>query len=105
MSVYGYLCGVPDANCSGGKLSTDQSLGHSKYHGDRKGAFLCHKRYLISQGFIQKAPREFINPENGYIRILPKQSKFGGKLRMGKEQQRGMPQETKKNSCARGIIY
>jgi len=105
MSIYGYLCGTPDEYCTGGKLSTDQSLGHKKYHGDRKGAFKCHVRYLLSLGFVQNAPREFVNPVNGYIRVLSKKSKFGGVLRYGKELQRGMPLETTKGSCARGMVY
>lgn len=92
------LCGVPELECTGGKLVTDQMLGTHKAHQSRAEAFRCHKRYLLKQGFTQLSPREFVNPENKRVRILNKQSKFGALLRPGKEGSRYMPK------TGRGVI-
>ena len=99
MSLVGFICGVPDLECSGGKLITDQHLGHKKYHTTRLEAFNCMKNHLLSTGFTQVGSREFLNPENNYVRVLPKKSKFGGALRWGKEKSRRMPAQ-----FSRGMI-
>jgi hypothetical protein len=101
MSLVGFLCGTPDQYCVGGKLQTDQHLGHTKFHSSRMEAFKCHKNYLIKiLGFKQELPdgrklgaRELWTGDS--IRILSKVSKFGGELRRGKSEshktQRRMP--------------
>lgn len=81
------LCGVPSDECTGGLLQTDQQLGTNKCHTSRSDAFRCMKRHLERGGFKQLSSREFENPENGFIRVLPKKSKFGGRLRSGKGEQ------------------
>jgi hypothetical protein len=93
MAYKGVICGVPDEFCSGGKLITTQVLGHKKYHSDRNQAFKCMVKFLLDQGYKQIGNREFINPENGYVRVLTKKSRFGGALRSGKEKTRLMPNQ------------
>ncbi len=41
-------------------------------------------KYLESQGYKKLSSRELVDPKDGSIRILPKVSKFGGRLRRGK---------------------
>lgn len=79
-----FMCGVPKDDCTGGLLQTDQHFSTNKCHTTRKEAFKCMKSYLKNQGFVQVSSREMENPNNGRIRVLPKQSKFGGRLRAGK---------------------
>ena len=82
-----FLCGVPQDLCVGGILHTDQKFSTNKCHTTRSEAFRCHKKYLEGKGFVKLSSREFIDPESGSIRILPRQSKFGGRLRSGKGEQ------------------
>lgn len=77
------LCGVPNEFCSGGILHTDQQLA-KKCHTTREEAMKCMGRYLQKSGFEKTSNRTFIDPNSGYIRILPKVSKYGGRLRRGK---------------------
>jgi hypothetical protein len=92
MSLVGFLCGVPDQYCEGGKLATDQGLGHKKFHGSRKEAFHCYKNYLLNVlGFTKTlpdgrvlGPREFYTGDS--VRVVAKVSKFGGELRRGKSE-------------------
>lgn len=80
-----FLCGTPDSNCTGGITHTDQHFNSKKCHTSRREALRCYRNYLINVAKFQPiSPRELVNPESGRIRILPKRSKFGGKLRAGK---------------------
>jgi len=90
-SRYVVLCGVPDQDCVGSKYITDQSLP-KKCHASRADAFQCMVRHLIKLGFTRVGPREFVNPENGRVRVLSKQSHFGAVLRTGKEGNRFQPE-------------
>lgn len=78
------LCGTPDADCVGGKYMTDQQLPR-KAHASRDEAFRCYTRWLKKEGFERLGPREYRNPENGYVRIITKRTRFGTLLRAGKE--------------------
>jgi len=98
------LCGTPELECTGGKLVTDQNFKARKYHPDRESAMQCHRNWLKKIGFKQLSSRELANPENGRIRILPKRTRFGGRLRTGKEGSRYMPND-KDGQCNRGIIF
>lgn len=100
-SRYRILCGVPKEHCQGGKLVTDQKLSTNKCHSDRAGAFRCMAHYLTKVlGYTRIGAREFKPPpgSNGYVRVLSKKSRYGGKLRTGKEHTRYMPEE------GRGLI-
>lgn len=89
---YKVLCGVPVDYCCGGSYVVSSGLGKSrKVHRTHEEAFNCHKNYLIKQGFVNIGSRELIDPKDNSIRILTKKSKFGGKLRKGKEGSRAMP--------------
>jgi hypothetical protein len=83
--VYGYLCGVPKANCSGtlAKLSAGLDKQGLKKHGTQQEAFSCYCRYLKSQGYAQISAREFQKPGEP-IMSLSKVAKFGARLRSGK---------------------
>lgn len=101
---YKVLCGVPDDNCFGSRLVTDQQLGTHKCHMTHSEAFKCMATYLVHVvGAKRISSREFQMPD-GYIRILPRKTHFGGHLRAGKEQQRFMPDDTNAQSN-RGLIF
>lgn len=91
------LCGVPQGECTGGLLKTDQQLGTTKCHASREEAFRCMKRHLLNSGYKQVGSREF-QIGNEPILILPKKTKFGGRLRRGKLGDRFQPEEN------RGVI-
>lgn len=86
-----YLCGVPEIHCRGGLTQTDQVLSatqkgkRKKMHESRKAAFKCYTNYLVKiLGFTRVGNREFINPKNGYVRLVTRVSKFGAECRPGK---------------------
>lgn len=78
------LCGVPQDQCTGGILHTDQLLGTNRCHSSRSEAMKCYSHYLQNKGFTKLSSREFVDPESGRIQIVPKKTKFGGRLRSGK---------------------
>jgi hypothetical protein len=97
-----YLCGVPMANCTGGRFVGQNLMPDSIRHGhaSRDAAFRCHKNYLVKVlGFTQIGQREFASPNNGPIRVLTKKTRFGGRLRLGKEGNRYM------YNNASGVVY
>lgn len=83
-----FLCAVPRESCAGFVYITDQHLP-PKAHNSSSEAFKCHARYLKSQGYEQIGPREFRPPDGGPVLVLPKQSKYGGRLRQGKRGDKG----------------
>ena len=94
------LCGVPESNCTGSKYSTDQKHMSAKAHSSSEEAFHCMRGYLLSKGYKHIGGHEFLPPDGGPIEILTKKSRFGGRLRWGKLQQRFMP----RHLSGRGII-
>lgn len=108
---YKVLCGVPYEHCKGSTLITDQHFstnaapsGANKCHVSHEDAFKCMANYLTSVlGFTRISSREFQNPDNGPIRILTRQSKYGAHLRTGKLQQRYMP-EPRDSKSNHGVI-
>lgn len=87
-----YICGVPEASCSGALKSVSHGLGlHKKVHVSPEQAFNCNARYLIKQGYTRIGRKEFFPPDGGPIIILTRSSKFGMPLRVGKEHTRHMP--------------
>jgi hypothetical protein len=86
---YKYTCGVPSAQCGGGKFGTSAGLSStSQNHGHEtpQEAFQCRRAYLIACGYTPVGSRAFQPPpdKGTEILILTKPSRFGGKMRGGK---------------------
>ena len=88
---FAVLCGVPEDKCTGGSFNSKQALGTVKAHGSHEQAFKCMVRYLLDQGYERIATRDFRPPDGGPIRMLTRKSRFGARLRRGKEGTRLMP--------------
>lgn len=86
------LCGTPTEECTGSSFVTDQKLSSKKAHPTHEEAFDCHASYLVRAGFKRLGMREFQSPDGGPIRMLTKKSRFGGRLRSGKEGTRYQPE-------------
>lgn len=86
-----YLCGVPKQRCMGGAVSMLPGMRGFRSHSSREEAFRCMVRYLESQGYERIGSREF-RKEGQPVRVLTKKSRFGARLRAGKEG-RFMPKE------------
>jgi hypothetical protein len=101
---YAYMCGVDYALCKGYHTPTNAGLRSraNKVHNSPEEAFKCHALFLMSRGFTKISSREFKDPETGYIRVLTKQSRFGGKLRSGKERTRFMTLDV--NGTKAGLV-
>lgn len=94
-----YLCGTPKEHCGGSLLPTsDKWKGSPKGHGSRADAMHYYGNYLKSQGYEQIGSREFKSPNGGPVLVLTKVSRFGGRMRKGKEK-RVMPKD------GSGLIY
>lgn len=80
-------CGTPQEKCMGKTVKTNHGLSSrvSKAHSTAAEAFTCFTSYLIFQGWIRVGNKEFMSPEGGPIRVLPRPGKFGLRLRKGKE--------------------
>ena len=88
-----FLCGVEKELCTGPLCAVSAAMGGKrKAHGSSIEAFKCMQQSLLRTGWEQISPREFRSPDGGPIRVLTKQSRFGAKLRNGKEGTRNMPQ-------------
>ncbi len=103
-----YLCGVPRESCQGGLKQVNAFLRAMVFrvHSSPESAFACHKRYLVSRGFVPVGNRELLNPETGAIRVMTKKSRFGGRLRRGKSGEKGTARVMayKGNTSAGGTI-
>lgn len=92
---YVYACGVEKDFCSGTLAKTNHGLGVPsntiRAHASPEEAFRCARKALIAQGWEQLSSREYRPAGGGAIRVLTKQSRFGGRLRNGKEGTRNMP--------------
>lgn len=87
-----FLCGVPYDHCVGGTQRTSHGLkGGYKSHNTTFEAAKCYADYLVNVlKYTQIGPREFAAPDDGPIHVLTKKSRFGARLRGGKEE-RMMP--------------
>lgn len=104
---YVYLCGTPKEHCSGALTTCNAGMrgaSVTKSHLGPDDAFRCHGKYLVKIGFIQLSPREFKAPDGSGIRVLTKPSRFGAKLRNGKEGTRNMPHVRGHRGGARGGV-
>ena len=79
-----YLCGVPKDRCCGASWNVNKGLHFNRVHDSPVEAFNCHKRYLLSLGYIQIGSREFKDPQDGFIKVLTKKTNFGTPVRRGK---------------------
>lgn len=94
-----FLCGTPKEQCGGSLLPTsDKWKGSPKGHGSRQDAMRCYTRYLKSIGYQQLGTREFAPPDGGPVLVLSKVTRFGGRMRKGKEK-RVMPKD------GSGVVY
>lgn len=88
---YKVLCGVPKDQCQGAGYQTDQHLGTNKAHANSTEAFKCYAHYLVTyEGYTRIGSREF-RKDGHPVLVLTKKSRFGGRLRMGKEGSRYQP--------------
>jgi hypothetical protein len=104
---YAFMCGTPKEHCSGSPGNVNAALGgNRKIHGSSEEAFKCHKQYLIDKmGYTQGDDARALHaPNDGPVRILTKPSRFGAKLRNGKEGTRNMSSVRIKNGSRGGII-
>ena len=95
------LCGVPAAHCNGGTLGVKNGPG--KTHASSGEAFDCHAAHLVAQGYVRVGGREF-EKDGGPIRVLNKRSKFGARVRWGKERTRVNYYRGRNGSAAGTIV-
>lgn len=98
--AYMVMCGTPSAHCTGGAVSSNAFLRPMapKAHPTHSAAYTCYRRYLVEvlgyEDISGESARTFRPPpgvNNGYLRVLTKKSKFGSRIRAGKEGARWMP--------------
>ena len=99
MSANKYLCPTPREHCTGKTTSMNNFFNqpkNAKLHGTPSAAFDCYVSFLEKTGHQRLAQREFRRPEGGIL-LLTKRSRFGTKVRLGKEGTRFMV--LKHNGC------
>lgn len=87
-------CPTPHEHCSGGKMATNQSLQSAsiRFHQTHRDAYNCYRRYLIRVRECEDmGNREFRCPDSEWRIFLTKKSRFGERVRLGKEGSRWMP--------------
>ena len=92
MSMNKYLCPTPREVCTGKLTSMNNFYNrtkNAKLHGSPQAAFDCYVRYLLLTGHVRVAAREFRQPQGGIL-LLTRQSRFGTRVRLGKEGSRCM---------------
>jgi len=78
-----WLCGARAGCCNGGKIMLNKS--DAKAHSSPGEAFRCMKNYLVNElGYEQIGQREFVRPQDGYVEVLTKKSRFGTRVVTGK---------------------
>jgi hypothetical protein len=85
-----YACGVPAEKCSGSLCKLNNGMRPMQAHQSSESAFNCHKEFLLKQGYTIVDSRAFAPPNGGPIQVLTKKSRFGVRLRNGKEGTRNM---------------
>lgn len=112
---YVHACGTPREHCSGAITTVNAGMRGStaiKAHMESQQAFACHKNWLVSVlGYLSTddartlKPGPNTPPERGdECVVLTKQSRFGARLRNGKEGTRNMPHVRGHRAGARGGI-
>lgn len=75
-----------------------------KTHLSPEQAFKCHAKHLVKIGYEQLSSREYRAPDGSGIKVLTKQTRFGAKLRNGKQGTRNMPHVRGHRAGARGGV-
>ena len=99
MSENRYLCPTPREDCTGKTVSMNNLfhyLKNAKVHASPQAAYECYCHYLARTGHEQISQREYRQPKGGIL-ILTKRSRFGTRVRLGKEGNRYMV--LKHNGC------
>ena len=99
MSMNKYLCPTPREFCTGKLSSMNNFFNHTKnakLHGTPQAAFECYVRFLELNGYERVGHREFRRPGEPIL-VLTRQSRFGARVRLGKEGTRYMV--LKHNGC------
>ena len=97
-----WVCQTPTSHCSGGTGVVIPSLHGLRLHQSPEDAFRCYARYLKHvRGYIQIGGREFSPPGGGPVEVLTRKSKYGARLRHGKEG-RWMPKGPRNSGIVRG---
>ena len=100
---YAYYCGVPREHCSGSTITLADGIKGGKTHSQPEQGFACMCRYLVNVlGYKKLNTRDYQDPETGEVRVLTKPSRFGGRLRPGKEGTRNMAPAMR--GCKGGMI-
>lgn len=100
-----FLCGVPKDKCAGTLSTVNAALGgNKKAHTSSEDAFACHRRFLVGEGYKQVGTRAFDPQNGGPVLIISKKSRFGARLRNGKEGTRNMSGVRAKGNGARGGV-
>lgn len=92
MSMNKFLCPTPREHCTGKLVSMNNFFNqpkNAKLHGSPQAAFDCYCRYLELTGHERVGQREYRQPQGGIL-LLTRQSRFGTKVRLGKEGTRYM---------------
>jgi hypothetical protein len=101
MSMNKFLCPTPREHCTGKLVSMNNFFTHhkpqnAKVHGTPQSAFECYCHYLEMTGHVRLSQREYRQPQGGIL-LLTRQTRFGTKVRLGKEGTRYMV--LKHNGC------
>lgn len=82
---YRWLCQTPTGYCKGSKTIVAPAMAGRLSHASAEEAFRCYVAYLLSQGYKRVGSREFAPPDGGPVLVLTKKSRYGARLRGGKE--------------------
>ena len=81
-----WVCQTPNEYCNGSSSVLAPALGNLRSHSSPEEAFKCYMGYLKSvRGYKQIGSRELAPPDGGPIEVLTKPSRYGARLRPGKE--------------------
>jgi hypothetical protein len=84
---YKVACQTPEDECGAALTEVNNNLKGQgrprKLHASHQEAFNCHVRFLLKTGHVRKGGREFLKPGGGIL-VLTKQSRYGGRFRVGK---------------------
>lgn len=88
-----FLCGCPADHCSGSVQPLNASMRQGparRVHLSPEEAFKCRAGWLISKGYERLSSREFRAPDGSGILVITKPSRFGARMRPGKQGTRNM---------------
>ena len=83
-------CQTPVAHCTGSITPMAPALLGLKTHSSHEEAFDCYVAYLKKIGYRQIGAHEFVLFEDQPVLVVSKRSRYGARLRLGKEGSRHM---------------